>query len=79
MIIFKIELHSARTGEVMEIGRMRISNTTTGTKTRGDYSVTMLRRGSTERVQRRGEVKSHPRLSASVWQLVKKALAAVGV
>lgn len=78
MIIVKIEPHSAVTGKVSEIGRCLISNSLTGSRTRGDYLVQVLRRGSPGRVQRSGRVLGHPRLSASVWQLVRKALEATG-
>lgn len=77
MIIVKIELHSAVTGQIFEIGRMRICNTG-GTRTRGDYSIELMRRGTTDKVLKRAEVKNHARLSYSVWVLVAKALLALG-
>ena len=46
MLVIKIELHSARTGKVDEIGRMLIANEGSGDAQRGDYSVHVLRRGS---------------------------------
>jgi hypothetical protein len=44
VIVVKVELHSAITGEVTEIGRMLIANTG-GTKKRGDYTAKVLRLG----------------------------------
>ena len=79
MIIVKIELHSAVTGKVSEIGRMEIANDgKTRDPRRGDYSVCLMQRGTTDRVRRRGEVKNHARLAYSVWVLIAKALASVG-
>ena len=46
---------------------------------RGDYQIRLMRRGTTDVVQRSGDVKNHPRLSASVWILVAKALKAVSI
>lgn len=74
MIIIKVELHSAITGEVTEIGRMHIVNDASGTKDRGNYYAHIMRRGTTNRVQKTGVVTNWPRLSKSVWHLVSKAL-----
>lgn len=82
MLVVKIELHSARTGEVKEIGRTIIANTG-GTEERGDY-VVKVGRGrrnndfTNNRVWampvREGEVVGYPRLSYNVWRLVIRAL-----
>lgn len=77
MILVKIELHSARTGKVTELGRMQICNTGTTTSDnpkRGDYEVSLFRKGSTTKVQRKGLVRDYPRLSYTVWELVRRAL-----
>lgn len=74
MIIVKIELHSARTGEISEIGRMHISNDGTGSATRGNYRAELMRRGTTHTAQRFGTVTNFPRLAYSVWRLVLRAL-----
>jgi hypothetical protein len=77
MILVKIELHSARTGKVTELGRMQISNTghlTSHTPNRGDYIVELFRKGSTTKVQRKGLVRDYPRLSYTVWELVRRSL-----
>lgn len=73
MLIVKVELHSAVTGKVTEIGRMLIDNIG-GTEALGDYRVRVLRRGTTNRVSREARVDQHPRLTAPVWSLVAKAL-----
>jgi hypothetical protein len=78
MLVVKIELHSAITGKVTEIGRMHIVNDGTGDVERGNYNVELMRRGTERKVQRFGRVTNHARLSYSVWRLVSKALAAVG-
>lgn len=44
MIVVKVELHSAITGKVSEIGRMEICNTGEGTSEVGEYSVCLMRR-----------------------------------
>ena len=76
MIVVKVELHSARTGKVSEIGRLLISNDGTGSPTRGNYVIQRLRRG-TQAVQKTGRVEDYPRQSYSVWELLKRALKAV--
>lgn len=85
MIVVKIELHSAITGQIEEIGRMYIANDGTGgMAARGNYDVRVMRQGATEeyeswasvteRAQRRARVENYPRLSLSVWELVRRAL-----
>lgn len=86
MIIVKIELHSARTGENKEIGRMLIDNVSGNLEgryhKRGNYRVRLLRRGKSHpldsgAVQRQGEVTDFPRLSYSIWRLVFRSLKSV--
>lgn len=83
MLIVRVELHSALTGRVTEIARMRIANRGTGTARRADYDVMTFRGrdgGALDRasVQRRGAVLGWPRLRVHVWSLVAEALAATG-
>ncbi len=78
MIVVKVELHSAITGEISEIGRMEICNDGTGDSTRGNYTGKLFRRGSTKRAMKQAHVKNHARLSYSVWVLVAKMLGALG-
>jgi hypothetical protein len=76
MLVVKIELHSAITGKITEIGRANIINNGTGTHKRGNYDVEIMRRGTMDKVQRRGSVTDYPRLSYTVWELVRRALVA---
>jgi hypothetical protein len=77
MIIVKIELHSAITGKVSEIGRMDIWNEGTGTEKRGNYGVGVHRRHGGrmgKAFQRKGQVQDYPRLSYNIWRLVSRAI-----
>lgn len=82
MIIVKIELMSAVTGAISEIGRMYITNDATGTSDRGDYDVGVYRRGTVAiPVQnggeatstRAGKVTDYPRQAYNVWRLITRA------
>jgi len=88
MIIVRVELHSAITGEQTELARMVIDNIG-GTTQHGNYRTRTLRGRSKEAldramltmgplVQREGKVLSHPRLREHVWNLVAKALSGMG-
>lgn len=83
MVILKLEMHSANTGEVTEIGRTIIYNVG-GTARRGNYAVKVGRRKpdgeayDTREVfmnpTREGSVQDYPRLTYNVWRLVIRAL-----
>ncbi len=86
MIVVRIELHSAVTGKVTEIGKMLIANRG-GNAHRGDYAARVLRRQEIaldldaefreweqEPFTREGTVFDYPRLSYNVWRLVSRAL-----
>lgn len=76
MLVLKLEMHSAITGEVREIGRTVIYNKG-GSHERGEYGVAVCRRGSTDyhnKPTRVGEVLNYPRLSYNVWRLVIRSL-----
>ncbi|HEX2794676.1 MAG TPA: hypothetical protein VHN58_09645 [Croceicoccus sp.] len=84
MIIVRVELHSAVTGQQTELARMVIDNIG-GTVQRGDYGARTLRGRSRDaldramlslprQVQREGRVIGHARLREHVWNLVSKAL-----
>jgi len=80
MLVLKLELHSARTGEIKEIGRTIIANVG-GTQERGDYICKVAKKRETfdnkntwSKPLRIGEVKDYPRLSYNVWRLVIRAL-----
>lgn len=84
MIVVKIELWSAVTGKVKEIGRMYIANDgSSDNPKRGDYKVKVCRKGSFDypgwddlKTTREGRVENYPRLSYNVWRLVTRALKA---
>ncbi len=85
MIVVKVELHSARSGEITELARMNICNAgmSSGSPSVCDYTVETLRGRSTEELnkqvkQRAGTVLGHRRLALHVWVLVCKALIAMG-
>lgn len=80
MLVLKLELHSARTGEVTEIGRTIIANVG-GDQDRGDYVCKVAKKRKTFNNKdtwfkplRIGEVKNYPRMSYNVWRLVIRAL-----
>jgi len=81
-LVIKIELWPGGDDRrAKEIGRMEIirrARSLTHGGRRADYDVALLRRGSITRIQKEGEVLGYPRLSYSVWTLVRRALEAVG-
>jgi hypothetical protein len=86
MIVVRVELHSAITGEVTEIGRAVIDNIG-GTANFGHYRVRTVRGRGGDQLERsmrsgqftrEGRVLGHARLKLHVWHLVGKALAAIG-
>ncbi len=86
MIIVRVELLSANTGETTELARMHICNEG-GSRTRGDYGVYALHGRDTETLDHSwrnetythtGKVTNHARLTEHVWNLVSKALVAAG-
>ena len=82
MIVIKVELHSATTGQIKEFSRVIIDNIG-GTKTKGNYRCRSYRKGSPlyptdKNIIRHTEVFNHPRLSKPVLILVRKALVALG-
>lgn len=87
MIVVRVELHSAITGERKELARMVIDNIG-GSNVLGDYRVRTLRGISRralninaawklQHITRESSVIGHPRLRDHVWHLVAKALKAV--
>lgn len=79
MLVVKIELHSAVTKKVTEIGRMIIANDGKGKPGKYHYLVDLLRRGSINKAQRSGKVENYNSDAYTVWLLVAKALASVGI
>jgi hypothetical protein len=93
MIVVRVELWSAISGKVTDLGTVCIDNTGVSQKgTRGDYRARSYRKGTWKRFggylhprqawalvrntkpSRTGEVTNHPRKSAPIWSLVRKAL-----
>lgn len=94
MLVVRVELHGAITGEVTNLGTAVIDNIG-GTKQRGNYRARSYRKGAWDRFAkwgkrqgwafireseplRAGSVHDHPRLSAPVWSLVRKSLESMG-
>lgn len=82
MIIIRVELLSAVTGQRTELAQMWIDNQG-GTKTLGNYRARTLRGRSAKDFtrpvfQREGRVNGHARLKEHVWNLVAKALGSMG-
>lgn len=83
MIVIRVELWSAVTGQVMELARMQIANDGAGDANKGNYDgVTFLGR-SREALDRKapsrsGRVENFPRRSKHVWNLVARMLNRMG-
>lgn len=82
MLVVRVELWSAVTGEKTEIARSYIANIG-GSHDLGDYEIVTFRGRDAKAldrktVQRRAFVRQHPRLRDHVWTLVAKALVACG-
>lgn len=82
MIVIRVELHSAITGNVSELARMHICNVG-GTAAKGEYRCETLRGRCTDDlnkriVQRTGSVLNYPRQAIHVWHLVARSLVAMG-
>jgi len=83
MLVLKLELHSAVTGEIIHLGQMIIANDGTGDRNTGNYDVKLGKKGNTDlkatyvKPMRSGKVEGHKRLAENVWSLVGKALRAV--
>lgn len=86
MIIVRVELMSAVTGQTTELARMHICNEGGDLKL-GDYgayvmrgrdAATLSRSWAAHTFTRTGKVQRHPRLKEHVWNLVAKALHSTG-
>ena len=77
MIVVKIELHSARTGNVTQLGEMHLSNddkTTREDDRKGTYRVELFRKPDFKSVNKGTVVENWPRHSKTIWQLRQKTL-----
>ena len=73
MIVVKVEANGR------EVAKMFIENDGTGTVNRGNYKVSVFKKGTKEAVtMREGHVLYYPRKSSHTWRLVALALEAVG-
>lgn len=86
MIIVRVELWSAQTGQITELARMGIHNVGGDMKLR-DYGVMTWRGRSkaaldkamrSNAITRKGKVDKHPSQDVHIWYLVAKALRACG-
>lgn len=87
MIVVRVELWSARTGDKTEIARMEIANDGTagdgGNATRRNYIArTLFGRGKDQldkrRSHREGDLKNWPSEQVHVWNLVAAVLSRLG-
>jgi hypothetical protein len=84
MIVVRVELHSARTGQTSELARMEICNDESGIgSSGGTISPACLRGRSKEAldrrvVQRQGTLKDWPSEAVHVWNLVAVLLGRMG-
>lgn len=84
MIVVKVELWSAVTGEKTELARMHISNDGTQVNHRkGNYDAVTYRGRDSQAldagsVQRRAHVHDWPRQQLHVWNLVQSVLTLMG-
>lgn len=86
MLVVKVELHSANTGEVTELARMHICNEG-GSNDIGNYGAYVLRGRSEDSLDvsdknriytRTGKLEGYPRLRLHVWNLVLCSLLCCG-
>jgi hypothetical protein len=72
MLIVKIELHSAVTGEIKTLATGKIVNTGAGTPTQGNYRIEL--RDAAGRLWKTGSVENFPRKRLLAWDLLYRAL-----
>jgi len=72
MIVVRVELHSAVTGAVTELGQAFIGNDETGTAEFGNYDVELYSDDAVEPC--RGRVEKYERKTRPIWPLVERAL-----
>ena len=72
MLIVRIELHSAVTGQVTTIATGEIVNTGTGSPTQGNYRIEL--RDAAGRHWKKGHIEGFPRKRLLAWDLLYRAL-----
>ncbi|QIW87203.1 putative transcription factor [Agrobacterium phage OLIVR2] len=79
MIVIRIELHSAVTQKVTELGRMHIANDGSSLDpTIGHYDGKVLRKPDFVRETRTAHVHGHKRQALTIWHLLGKMLKEMG-
>ena len=73
MIVVKVELHSALTGQITLLGKALIANTGTGTATRGNYWMDLMGRNNVA-MKDRVRIENWPRKAKHPWALVARML-----
>jgi hypothetical protein len=74
MIVVRIEVHSARTGEVEKKGVLTIANDGSGTPTNGHYTFKVMKHIGRPGVWKQGSVQNFPRSRLGPWDLLYRAL-----
>lgn len=72
MIITRMMLHSAITGGITELVKIKISNDGTGTQKRGNYRWTIT--GKRGRKMKEGRLVNWPRLSKTPLELLQRII-----
>jgi len=72
MLVIKIELHSAVTGQITTHATGAICNTGTGRPTQGDYRIEL--RDAAGRRWKKGHIEGFPRKRLLAWDLLYRAL-----
>lgn len=79
MIVIKVELHSARTGKVSQLGEMHICNDGTSTDPAiGNYESRVMRKPDFRTVTRHGKVSHWRRNDKTIWHLIGALLTNMG-
>ena len=72
MLIVKIELYSAVTGNIKTLATGKIVNTGEGTPTQGAYRIEL--RDANDRLWKKGHIEGFPRKRLLAWDLLYQAL-----
>jgi hypothetical protein len=83
LIVVRVELWSAITGNKTELARMHICNDGGGSLTKGNYDGEAFRGRDADALSRGvvskiGRVENYPRTSLHVWNLVSRMLKTMG-
>lgn len=70
MIVVRLELVSAQTGEVTNLGVAEIANDGKGTADVGNYEVRLFQWGPGRKLWRKGQVEGFPRKAFGPWDLL---------